>query len=64
MREKDKDEAWIREVIRQAGFDDVVYISQNHYDGGYEVRVGTADVFVDYGAIDAQDLVWINLLRV
>lgn len=64
MREKDKDEAWIREVIQRAGFDDVVYISQNYYDGGYEVRVGAMDVFVDYGAIDAQDLVWINSLRV
>lgn len=64
MRNREQDEGWIRAVVKDAGVDEVVYISPNHYDGGYEVRVGTVDVFVDYGAIDGQDTVWTKRLLV
>lgn len=62
-RDKSKDEAWLREVLQQSGIKDTVYIRQNHYDGGYEVRVGVTDVFVEYEAIDDQELSWIDRLR-
>ncbi len=62
-RDKSKDEAWLREVLQQSGIIDTVYITQNHYDGGYEIRVGVTDVFVEYEVIDAQELDWIDRLR-
>jgi hypothetical protein len=63
MRDRERDEQWIRDTVKTAGIDEIVYISPNHYDGGYEVRVGVADIFVDYGAIDATDDSWISKLR-
>ena len=60
MRNREQDEGWIRDTVKQAGFDEVVYITPNHYDGGYEVRIGTQDVFVEYGAVDAQDAAWLR----
>lgn len=54
MREKEKDETWIRSAIGQT-MKETVYITPNHYDGGYEVRVGSLDFFVDYESIDAND---------
>jgi|GEM_PF-1626080 len=60
MRNREQDEQWIRDTVKQAGVDEVVYIAPNHYDGGYEVRLGVMDVFVDYGAIDARETAWLN----
>ncbi len=45
---------WIREEAKKRT-SDVIYVTPNHYDGGYEVRVGTVDFFVDYEAIDAHN---------
>lgn len=55
MRDRERDERWIRDAVKQTGIDETVYITPNQYDGGYEVRIGVNDVFVDYGAIDADD---------
>jgi hypothetical protein len=63
MRNRETDEQWIRDTVKQAGVDELVYVTPNHYDGGYEVKVGVSDVFVDYGAIDAGDGAWIEKLR-
>ena len=60
MRDRDQDEQWIRDTVKAAGVDELIYITPNHYDGGYEVKIGTREVFVDYGAIDAKDTVWIK----
>ncbi len=54
MRERESDERWIREKVKAAS-PETVYITPNHYDGGYEVRVGSLDFFVDYESIDADD---------
>lgn len=54
MREMEKDEAWIRDHARMRAAD-TVYVTANRYDGGYEVRVGNVDFFVDYESIDADD---------
>lgn len=54
MRDREKDEQWIKEQTRQRS-EDAVYITPNHYDGGYEVRAGSVDFFVDYESIDAGD---------
>lgn len=56
MRDRDTDEQWIRDTLKRAGVVELVYITPNHYDGGYEVKVGTGEVFVDYGAIEANDV--------
>lgn len=55
MRNRETDEQWIRTQAK-ARSEDGVYITPNHYDGGYEVRVGTVDFFVDYESIDANDV--------
>ena len=60
MRNRETDEQWIRDTVKRAGVDELVYITPNHYDGGYEVKVGTAEMFVDYGAIDGQDTGWLS----
>lgn len=60
MRNREQDEQWIRDTVKQAGVDEVVYVTPNHYDGGYEVRVGVVDVFVEYGAIDDGDASWLK----
>lgn len=53
MRNHANDEQWIKAKI--GSVEDSVYITPNHYDGGYEIRVGTVDFFVDYESIDADD---------
>lgn len=63
MRNKEQDESWLREVLRQLQLDEPIYISANHYDGGYEVRVGSVDVFVDYESIDKQETFWLAKLK-
>lgn len=54
MRDHLQDEWWIRDKVADRSSDGV-YITANHYDGGYEVRVGSVDFFVDYESIDADD---------
>lgn len=54
MRDQAKDELWLRERVGKQTAE-TVYVTPNHYDGGYEVRVGTLDFFVDYESIDAND---------
>lgn len=53
MRDREHDEDWIRGKVGEV--EDSVYISPNHYDGGYEVRVGSVGFFVDYESIDGDD---------
>lgn len=55
MRDAALDEQFIREVLRKNGVIDVIYVTPNTYDGGYEVRAGTLDFFVEYGTIDDRD---------
>ncbi|HCC83570.1 TPA: hypothetical protein DEP96_01855 [Candidatus Uhrbacteria bacterium] len=58
MRHQPTDEAFIRQHIAKVSSQnttEAVYITPNHYDGGYEVRVGSLDFFVDYESIDAAD---------
>lgn len=55
MRDLEKDEAFIRQTLKDAGFTDTVYVTENTYDGGYEVRLGALDFFVDYETIDDGD---------
>lgn len=54
MRNREDDERWIRSKIPKT-VTETVYIAPNHYDAGYEVRMGTVDFFVDYESIDAND---------
>ncbi len=54
MRDKEHDEQWLRGCIAEHS-KDTVYVTPNHYDGGYEIRVGSLDFFVDYESIDAED---------
>lgn len=54
MRDREADERWIRERLGKT-VTEAVYMSPNHYDAGYEVRVGSVDFFVDYESIDAND---------
>ncbi len=54
MRNRDDDERWIKVHIPKT-VSEMVYVTPNHYDAGYEVRVGTVDFFVDYESIDAND---------
>lgn len=54
MRNREDDERWIRAHIPPE-VEESVYVTPNHYDAGYEVRVGTVDFFVDYESIDADD---------
>ncbi|MFZ2681858.1 MAG: hypothetical protein WAZ14_02075 [Patescibacteria group bacterium] len=60
MRDRESDEKWIRDVIKQAHIDELVYVTPNHYDGGYEVKIGTTAVFVEYGAVDARETAWLS----
>jgi hypothetical protein len=62
-RDKVHDEAWLREALQQAGVHEIVYVTPNYYDGGYELRVGTQEMFVEYGVIDAQETAWIERLK-
>lgn len=51
----EKHEAFIRGVVKDLHIDEVVYVEENSYDGGYEVRVGTLDFFVDYETLEEGD---------
>lgn len=64
LRDKAKDEAWIRDVLKRNGVEDTVYVTANHYDGGYEIRVGTTDVFIEYEVIDSATTEWLKRLDV
>ncbi len=60
MRDQTSDEAFIRQHVAKVS-GETVYITPNHYDGGYEVRVGSLDFFVDYESIDASDTSFMDL---
>jgi len=53
-------EKFLRQAIKDFGIDEVVYVTENTYDGGYEVRVGTHDFFVDYEALEEKNGVYIK----
>ncbi len=55
MRNAATDETFIRESLQKNGVRETVYVAANTYDGGYEVRAGTVDFFVDYETIDDGD---------
>ena len=59
MRDKAADEQCIREAIKTSGSKAVVYVTSNHYDGGYEVRIDNRNVFVDYETVDAKNTDWV-----
>ena len=60
MRDREKDEQFMRKALQEAGIQELVYISPNTYDGGYELRVGVTDLFVDYATIDDADTTWVQ----
>jgi hypothetical protein len=69
MRNQPIDEQFIRQHITKTtgqNTTEAIYITPNHYDGGYEVRVGSLDFFVDYDSIDASDtsLIDLNLTKI
>ncbi|MFA5946263.1 MAG: hypothetical protein WC802_05155 [Patescibacteria group bacterium] len=53
-------EEFIRQTVKGMGIKEVVYVTENTYDGGYEVRVGTFDFFVDYETLDEEDTEYIR----
>ncbi len=53
-------EEFLRQTIKDFGIDEVVYVTENTYDGGYEVRVGTHDFFVDYEALEEKNEAYIK----
>lgn len=59
MRDRIADEEFIRTALENAGVKELVYIAPNHYDGGYEVKVDTREMFVDYETIDNQETDWL-----
>ena len=59
MRDRVADEQFIRDSLKAAGIEELVYITPNTYDGGYEVKIDTKEVFVDYDAIDSRETAWI-----
>jgi hypothetical protein len=61
MHEKhEAHERFLRDTIKALGIKEVVYMEDNAYDGGYEVRVGTHDFFVDYEILDEEDAEYIK----
>lgn len=57
---KDIHEAFLRKALQVLRVQDTVYITENTYDGGYEVRVGSCDFFVDYETADEEDSEYIK----
>jgi hypothetical protein len=51
-RNQESDEQWIRDVCTKYAPGNTVYIRRGHYDGGYEIRVGSYTFFIEYEAID------------
>ena len=56
----ERHEAFLRSAVKDLGIDEVVYVTENAYDGGYEVRVGTHDFFIDYDALEEKDTEFIR----
>ncbi|MCR4311669.1 MAG: hypothetical protein NUV56_00125 [Candidatus Uhrbacteria bacterium] len=56
MRDQQKDQEYLRNILKKSGISEVIYVTENTYDGGYEVRCGTLDFFVDYETIDDGDV--------
>ncbi len=59
MRDRNADETFIRNSLKSGNIDALVYITSNPYDGGYEVKIDSREVFVDYDLIDRQDTTWV-----
>ncbi len=57
---KEFHETFLREAILELGVEDAVYIKENAYDGGYEIRVGSCDFFVDYETVEEEDKEYIK----
>ena len=57
---KEIHEAFLRQTLQTLGVEDAVYVTENSYDGGYEVRVGSCDFFVDYETADEEDAEYIK----
>lgn len=55
MRNVAQDELWLRAVGKQCAPREVLYVTSAHYDGGYELHIGTLPVFVEYEIIDDHD---------
>jgi hypothetical protein len=55
MRNIAQDELWLRAVGKECAQDEVLYVTPAYYDGGYELRIGTVTVFVEYEVIDEND---------
>ena len=59
MRDRAADEEFIRTTVKNAGINELVYITPNHYDGGYEVKIDTRELFIDYEIIDNKETAWV-----
>lgn len=57
---KEIHEAFLRQTLQALGVEDAVYITENSYDGGYEIRVGSCDFFVDYETVAEEDAAYIK----
>jgi len=57
---KERHELFLRKAILAFGVEDAVYITENTYDGGYEIRVGSCDFFVDYETVEEEDTEYIK----
>ncbi|MFA5946508.1 MAG: hypothetical protein WC813_00600 [Patescibacteria group bacterium] len=57
---KEIHEAFLRQALQAMGVEDAVYVTENSYDGGYEIRVGSCDFFVDYETADEEDAEYIK----
>jgi hypothetical protein len=53
-------EQFLRDTIKALGITEVVYVTENAYDGGYEIRVGTHDFFVEYEVPEEHDEAFIK----
>ncbi len=60
MRDEERDQTWIRDFCRAFAPQENVYVRHEHYDGGYETRMGSATFFVPYEVIDDNDRAWME----
>ena len=57
---KDIHEEFLRRALQSLEVQDAVYVTENAYDGGYEIRVGSCDFFVDYETAEEEDAEYIK----
>ena len=61
MRNEAEDIAWIQAACKQeADIVEAIYLRHGHYDGGYEVRIGSYTFFAPYEVVDEEDRDWIR----